>query len=92
MENKKKNVDEFRQYAENKLKNHLAELDTRYQDRPLDSEALLQDAYKEHQAIFSGQLDEKMKELVAANNNADQLKEMESIKQSYIDKLNAHKS
>jgi GH35 family endo-1,4-beta-xylanase len=39
----------FKQFAEKELKNHIAELNTHYQNEPLASDELKQEAYKEHQ-------------------------------------------
>ena len=51
--NKNENeIQVFRQFPEERLKNHFAELKTSYQNKSLGSKELEQQAYKEHLEIL----------------------------------------
>lgn len=86
MEKKSNEVEVFHQFAEDRLKNHFEELKTRYQNEKLASAELKQQAYKEHQEIFSKELDEKIQSL-NKENNAWLKGELENLKHVYITKL-----
>ncbi len=58
----------FEQFATVRLKNHLAELNTRYQNEATDKQTL-EKAYSEHKEIFSRELDEKIKDLISGQND-----------------------
>jgi hypothetical protein len=87
MEKKVNEMEVFHQFAEDKLKNHLAELNTRYQNEPLGSKELKQEAYEDHQKIYAQELEEKIQSLLSTENNAWLKGELENIKHSYITKL-----
>lgn len=53
MERETNEVAAFKQFAEKELKNHLAELNTRYQNEPLASNELKRQAYKVHEKVYN---------------------------------------
>lgn len=63
MTNEAKQMETFREYAEQRLEVHKRELETRYQDRKLSSIDLVEEAYAEHQQIFEKELSEKIGEI-----------------------------
>jgi len=86
MEKNTNALETFRQFGEAELKNHLAELNTRYQNEALGSRELLQQAYEEHQKIYSNELDKKIQSLLQQDN--PWLKgELENVKHQYMNKL-----
>ena len=85
MENKTNTIQVFHQYAEDKLKDHFEELKTRYENEKLASMELKQQAFSEHQQLYSKELDEKMQSLSHGNNELKH--EMENVKQTYVTKL-----
>ncbi len=87
MSNKKDTVKEFEQYAEGKLKNHVAELNTRYENEKIGKQTL-QQAYRQHQKIYDNELDEKIQSLLSAESNSWLKGELENIKDTYLSKLN----
>ncbi len=86
MSNKANTVKEFEQYAEDKLKDHVAELNTRYENEKIDKQTL-QQAYWEHQKIYDKELDEKIQFLLSAESNSWLKGELENIKDTYLSKL-----
>ena len=82
-------IEVFHQYAEDKLKDHFEELKTRYENEKLASEGLKQQAFIEHQKLYSKELNEKMQSLSHDNNELKQ--EMENLKHTYVIKLNLNK-
>lgn len=60
-------IENFRVFADRRLRNHVTELETRYQNRGVD-EDLKQQAYKEHRKIFQEELSDKMEELISTEN------------------------
>jgi hypothetical protein len=91
MTDKSNAVETFHQYAEDRLKDHFKELKTKYENEKLASEELKQQAYADHQKLFSKELDEKMQSLLQGNNK--ELKhEMEDLKQTYVTKLSLNRS
>ena len=86
MENKTEAVQQFEQFAKERLRNHLAELNTRYEnERP--SKELLQQAYKEHREIFKKELDEKIQSLLSSENNSGLTENLDNIKDTSLSKL-----
>lgn len=86
MEKETNEVKAFKEFAEKELKNHLAELNTRYQNEPLSSKELRQQAYKEHQKIYTRELEDEIQSLLSAENSW--LKdELENLKYAYVTKL-----
>ena len=61
-------IERFREFAKDRLQNHINELETRYQNRDLGSPDLKTRAYREHRQIFHKELSEKMEELIKAGN------------------------
>jgi len=86
MENKTNSIENFRQYAEDRLKDHIEELKTKYQNEELGSNQVRQQAYTAHQKIYSRELEEKIQALSKEDNEAKQ--KMENMKDNYVTKLN----
>lgn len=74
MENKEKNHD-LVEFAEQQLKEHIAELNTHYQGREIDSKEK-QEAIATHLNMLRAELKEKSKEL-SGNENNDVISEYE---------------
>ena len=68
MSNTAQQIETFRDFAEKELNNHTGELETRYQNRELASNNLLQEAYKAHRKIFEKELADKIEELLTEEN------------------------
>ena len=79
-------IESFRQFAEDELNNHIQELQTYYQNRGLASEELKQQAYAEHEKIYSKELSDKIDELVI-NGNQFLKPALRDIKDKFIEKL-----
>lgn len=60
-------IENFRVFAHTRLRNHVTELETHYQNREVD-EGLKQQAYSEHRRIFQKELSDKMEELISTEN------------------------
>ena len=86
MENKTEALQQFENFAQERLSNHLAELNTRYENEKPDKE-VLQKAYQKHREIFNKELDEKIKSLLSSESNSRLKGELENIKDSYLPKL-----
>lgn len=86
MENNNHAVQQFEQFAKDRLSNHLAELNTRYENEKPGKE-LLQKAYKEHREIFKKELEEKIQSLLSSENNSGMKENLENIKDNYLSKL-----
>jgi hypothetical protein len=80
----KKAVDQFKEYAEQKLKNHLAELHTRYENESAGSETLKK-GFDDHKNIYTNELDQKIKDM--RNNNDDDISQLDQLKSDYVNKL-----
>lgn len=87
MEDKAKNIQHFEEFATRRLNNHIAELNTRYQNKKIDKQTL-QEAYQAHQKIFDTELDEKIKSFLSAESKSGLKEELENIKNTYRSKLN----
>jgi len=77
-------IDVFKQYAEQRLKNHLSELHTRYENESPGS-ATLKKGFDDHKIIFGKELDQKIKDL--SNNNYVRSSTLNELKNSYVNKL-----
>jgi hypothetical protein len=86
MENKTESIQQFEQFAKERLRNHLAELNTRYENEKPGKE-LLQQAYKEHREIFTKELDERIQSLLSSENNSGLKENLENIKDTSLSKL-----
>ena len=86
MENKNHVVQQFVQFAKDRLSNHLAELNTRYENEKPGKE-LLQQAYKEHREIFKKELSEKIKSLLSSESNSGLKEELENKSEEFLTKL-----
>lgn len=87
MEKETNEVVAFKQFAEKELKNHIAELNTRYQNEPLASKKLNQEAYEAHQKIYNQELEEKIQSLLSEKNNVVLKGELENLKREFVQKL-----
>ena len=90
MENKNQAVQEFEQFAKERLSNHLAELNTRYENEKPGKE-LLQQAYKEHREIFKKELSEKIQSLLSSESNSGLKEDLENKNDEYLSKLELKK-
>ena len=86
MENVTEALEQFKVFAAGRSDNHIAELNTRYQNEKIDKETL-EKAYSEHKEIFSQELDEKIKELNAGQNNEWLNTELQNQKSDYLNQL-----
>ncbi len=92
MENKTTNAAEvFKQFAEGKLKNHVAELSTRYENEKTDDETM-QQGYSAHQKLYGQELDEKIQSLLSSEDNVSLKGELEHLKHAYVTKLTLNQS
>lgn len=91
MENMTNEAEILKKYAEEKLRNHVDELNTRYQNETIDRKTMTL-AYAEHQDIFNQELETKIQSLLSAESNPWLREELESIKNKYITKLNSNQS
>ncbi len=86
MENNTEAIQQFEQFAKERLSNHLAELNTRYENEKIDKQTL-QQAYREHQKIYDKELDEKVQSLLSSESKSSLKGELENIKDTYLSKL-----
>lgn len=63
-------------------------MNTRYENEPLGSNELKQQAYEAHQKIYSQELEEEIQSLLSAENNAWLKDEFEKLKHKYVIMLN----
>lgn len=87
MQNKTDTVQQFDEFAEATRKNHIAELNTRYENEKVDKQTI-QQAWWEHQKIYEKELDEKIQSLLSAESNSQLKGELENAKHAYLSKLN----
>lgn len=87
MENVTQAIQQFEKFAEETQSNHVAELNTRYENEKVDKQTL-QQAYREHYKIYEKELDEKVQSLLSAESNSQLKGELEKIKETYLSKLN----
>ena len=88
MSNTAQQIETFRDFAEKELKNHAGELETRYQNRELASNNLLQEGYQEHQKIFEKELADKIEKLLTEDNQFLRPALIE-LKERFVEKLKA---
>lgn len=62
------NIEKFREFAKDRLQNHISELEPRYQNRDSGSPDIKTQAYREHRQIFWKELSDKMEELTGPDN------------------------
>jgi mannitol-1-phosphate/altronate dehydrogenase len=86
MESATNEVQAFQQYAEQKLKQHRAELNTRYENEKIDDGTKRQ-AYLEHEKIYTQELDQKLGNIKNIDKSSHLYNALETIKRSYIKKL-----
>jgi hypothetical protein len=77
----------FQQFAEDKLNNHVGELNTRYENERLGSEELRQRAYQDHRNIYEQELDEKIHSLLRQGENDWLQGELQNLKHQYLGRL-----
>ncbi len=65
----------FIEFAEQQLKEHIAELNTQYQGRSMDSNEEKKTAIETHFNMFTAELEEKSKELGNEENDKQTIKE-----------------
>ena len=87
MENKSQVVGQFKQFAQERLNNHLLELETRYENQAMSSKETVADAYKAHQKIYGNELDEKIKSLFESQKNDQAIRDLEEMRNTFYDKL-----
>lgn len=86
MEKRTEAIRQFENFAQERLSNHLAELNTRYENEKPDREVLLQ-GYQAHREIFNKELDEKIQSLLSSESNTQLKGELKNIKDNYLSKL-----
>ncbi len=86
MSNKNNFQNEFEQYAENKLQEHVAELNTRYENEKIDKETL-ERAFDVHKKIFTNELDEEIQKLENKKIEAFNKERLEDIKKEFLQKF-----
>lgn len=86
MDKKNKVLEVFNEFAKERLENHQAELDTRYDNEKIDNETIKM-AYTEHQKIYRRELDEKRNDLLSTEKNTELKKELENAGKGFLDKL-----
>ncbi len=69
---------QFIEFAERRLEEHLAELNTRYQGREMANEDERKIAYDRHFKMFTAELEEKSKELGAEADVEDTIKKYQN--------------
>jgi hypothetical protein len=79
-------IAKFTSLAEERLNNHLMELNTRYGNELPESRDLLRQAYEEHRKIFSQELDQE-KENLAGSENPWLSGELDNIQTHYLNRL-----
>ncbi|MEO6289550.1 MAG: hypothetical protein ABIO76_06500 [Ginsengibacter sp.] len=91
MENETKAMHEFEAFATERLNNHQAELNTRYDNEAIDKETL-EKAYSQHREIFSTELDEKIQAFSTGQKDQWIKTELQNQKNNYLSKLNFNQS
>lgn len=79
--NKSTIENDFKNFAEKRLYNHLEEINTRYQNERPDTD-LRREAANAHRKIFEEELNKKIKELGSGNRD-----EIEKFKSTYLEQL-----
>ncbi len=91
MNNPAQQIEIFRHYAEEELKNHTQELQTHYQNRQLASEDLKQEALEKHREIYNKELLDKIGELITENNQFLR-PALNDLKEKFAEKLKSSNS
>ncbi|MEO7524208.1 MAG: hypothetical protein ABIT58_08950 [Ferruginibacter sp.] len=86
MENTTNGMKDFEQFASARLNNHLAELNVRYENRPIDR-VTLEKAYDEHREIFSQEMDNKIGEVSLLKGDQSIHTELQTLKENYLTRL-----
>ncbi len=86
MENTNSALQQFEAFAKEQLRNHQAELNTRYQNTEL-GQSTLNEAYNTHQKMYKEELDEKIKQLTASSGNEELTSELQEHKETYVSQL-----
>lgn len=86
MENKSQADQQLEQFAKKTLSNHLAELNTQYENEKPGKEAL-QKGYQAHREIFKEELEEKIQSLLSSESDSKLKENLENIKDTYLSKL-----
>ena len=81
----------FSQFAEERLTNHLSELNTRYENEKIDKETMKL-AYAEHQKIYSKELEDKINSLPSGDKNEELKSELQNASRSFLAKLSLKQS
>lgn len=89
MEDTTKRIEEFRQFANDKLKTHQDELHTRYENEKIDS-ATLEQGYEQHRNILQKELAEKIDILLSGDENPWLQAELKRLGETYIEQLSAN--
>ena len=91
MNNPADQIESFRQFAKEDLKNHIQKLQSHYQNRGLASVELTQQAYREQEEIYRKELSDKIDELTAESYQF--LKPaLRDIKDKFVEKLKSSNS
>ncbi len=91
MSNPATQIEVFRDFAKNELKNHKHALETQYQNRELASNDLVKEGYSKHHQIFEKELTDKMEELLAKDNQFLRPALMD-MKERFLEKLKSSAS
>ncbi|MEO7121143.1 MAG: hypothetical protein ABIY62_08600 [Ginsengibacter sp.] len=90
MENGKNATKDFQQFAEEKLQNHIVELNTRYENEKPDKETMEQ-AFIAHRKIYLQELGEKLTSVLSSQKNDELKNELEDIKKTAVAKFDENK-
>jgi hypothetical protein len=82
----KNTAEEFREFADKRLNNHIQMLSTEYDRRSISKDVIRQ-AYNTHQKIYRAELDAKIQSLMPPD-NPFMKGELENLKSKYEEKLN----
>lgn len=87
MQNKIDTVQQVKKFAEATLGNHIAKLNTRYENQKIDKQTM-QQAWSEHQKICEKELNYKIQYLLSSEKDSQQKVELENVKDIYLPRLN----
>lgn len=90
MKDYNKEIEDFRQFATDKLNVHKKELQTRYENEKIDEETLAK-GYAEHRKILEIELQEKVK-LLAGSENPWLKEELNNISSNMVKQLSTNHS
>lgn len=86
MHDNKNEIEDFKQFAANRLKIHQDELHTRYRDESIDKDTLEQ-GYEAHRKIFRQELKEKADTILAEKESPPLREEINSISLNTVKQL-----